>query len=182
MEIRGLRSGDEAAYAHYRSDFLQNDAANPYSLSIRERLEADVTLADALTRARANLMPDGEWQVPQVDYYLFTDAGAIGGRLAMRLAINPQLARTGGHIGYSVPPQERGQGYGERLLDYALAFFSGREPFVIVSAYAGNAASRHMIERAGGILQAQAGLSTGDEALCVYHIPLPTAKGGTERD
>ena len=182
MEIRGLRSGDEAAYARYRTDFLQNDADNPYSADIRARLAADTTLADALDRARANLMPDGEWQVPQMDYYLFTDAGNIGGRLALRVTMNLQLARTGGHLGYSVPPAERGQGYGERLLDYGLAFFRGREPFVIVSAYAGNAASRHMIERVGGVLQAEPGLTSGDEPLCVYHVPVAGQKEEANRD
>lgn len=179
MEMRGLRSGDEAAYARYREDFLQNDADNPYSADIRARLAADATLDDALARARANLMPDGEWQVPQVDYYLFTDTGAIAGRLALRMMMNPQLARTGGHLGYSVAPAERGKGYGEYLLDYGLAFFRGREPFVIVSAYAGNAASRHMIERVGGILQAEPGDTAGDEPLCVYHVPLERAEGGS---
>lgn len=175
MVIRGLRTGDEAAYAQYRRDFLQNDANNPYSAGVRQQLTEDETLADALARATANLMPDAEWRVPQVDYYFITDTGAVAGRVACRLAMNPQLAVSGGHVGYSVVPAFRGQGVAEHLLNYALALYRGREPFVIISAYAGNAASRHIIERAGGILQDKPGESAlAGESLCVYHVPLTT--------
>ncbi|WP_127849672.1 GNAT family N-acetyltransferase [Lacticaseibacillus hulanensis] len=172
MDIRPLRDNDGPAFAQYRRDFLTNDQNNPYSAGIRQRLAGETDFAATLARTLANLTPDAEWRVPQIDYYLFDDAGAIVGVTSCRLGMNPQLADSGGHIGYAVAPSARGRGYAKLLLQYALNLFRRRgEPFVIVSAYSGNAASRHVIEQAGGQLHKRVIDVTGAE-LCIYHIDL----------
>lgn len=170
--IRGLRASDAAAYSAYRRDFLVNDADNVYSSAIRAELQEDVTVDDANMRAVANLQPSAEWGVPQVDYYLFIDSATIAGRVSCRLAMTPQLAATGGHVGYAVAPSQRGHGYAQQLLQYALDFYRRRgEPYVIVTADPGNVASLHVIKAKGGILQKQ----SPDSLVNVYRIPLPQA-------
>ncbi len=174
MEIRGLRETDQAAYLAYRQDFLTHDVTNPYGAGVRRQLREDDTVSAAIARAMANLNPDAEWRVPQLEYYLFTDAGVIAGKTNCRLKMTPELAVTGGHIGYVVAPSQRGHGYAQQLLRFALAFFRQRhEPSVLVSAYTNNAASRHIIEANGGVLQqvvpGEAGMA---ETLCIYKISL----------
>ncbi|WP_230678594.1 GNAT family N-acetyltransferase [Lacticaseibacillus zhaodongensis] len=170
-----MRAEDAAAYAVYRRDFLDNDADNPYSAGIRRQLDADDTVDEAIMRALSNLQPTAEWRVPQVDYYLFLDAATIAGRVSCRLAMTPELAETGGHIGYGVAPSQRRHGYAQQLLQYALNLYRRRgEPFVILTAAAGNKASRHVIEANGGVLQRQVP-GKGDEPLCIYHIALTHA-------
>src|SRR6185436_10103361 len=53
--------------------------------------------------------------------FLFAFAGAsIVGRVAIRHALNPDLERVGGHIGYVVVPEYRRQGYATAILGQAL--------------------------------------------------------------
>lgn len=173
MQIRTLRETDGPAFAAYRRDFLTNDRANLYAEQLRARLAGDADFAATYARTLANLTPDADWRVPQVDYYLFLDDGTIAGVVACRLTMTPALANSGGHIGYAVAPSQRGRGYAQRLLQFALDFFRARhEPFVIISAYAGNTASRHVIERAGGVLQRQVPVGDAGEMMCIYHLEL----------
>lgn len=174
MEIRALRPTDGPAFADYKQDYLTHDLTNPYSEGIRKQLAADVDFDATYARLLANMTPAAEWRVPQIEYYLFTDAGQIAGKVSCRLGMTPALAETGGHIGYTIAPSQRGHGYVQQLLAYALDVFRARhEPFVIITAYAGNGASRHVIEKAGGVLQKRVPREAGmAEDLCIYNIAL----------
>lgn len=175
MEIRTLRdnAADAAAFATYRSDWLNHDVANPYSRDIRARMVKEADYGQTMARTLQNLQPEAEWRVPQLDYYLFADSGAIVGETGCRLAMTPQLAETGGHIGYAVAPSQRGHGAAGQLLDFALAFFRRcHEPYVIITAFKGNAASRHVIESRGGVLQEMVTDDAYAEPLCIYRIYL----------
>ena len=56
-----------------------------------------------------------------------------------------------GHIGYSVAPSERGQGFAQELLRRLLdmGFARGRQE-ILLTCDVDNDASRHVIEKAGG--------------------------------
>lgn len=74
--------------------------------------------------------------------------------IQIRLALNDYLLQTGGHIGYSVYPDERGKGYATEMLALALKLCPelglGR---VLVTCDAANIASAKVIQANGGVLE-----------------------------
>ena len=77
--------------------------------------------------------------------------GKIAGRLSIRHRLNDFLALVGGHIGYGVTPEFRGQGIATHMLEYGLKFSReiGIEQ-VFISCHSENEASRRVIEKCGG--------------------------------
>ena len=58
-----------------------------------------------------NRIPNEE-KVPSETYFLVRESDQkIVGMINIRLALNEKLKEFGGHIGYSIPPTERGKGY-----------------------------------------------------------------------
>jgi predicted acetyltransferase len=77
--------------------------------------------------------------------------GKIAGRLSIRHELNDFLALVGGHIGYGVAPEFRGQGIATYMLKYGLEFMRERgEEKVFISCHSENEASRRIIEKCGG--------------------------------
>jgi predicted acetyltransferase len=106
------------------------------------------SVADA--RAGTHVAPG--W-VP-ASFELAVVGGRVAGRLSVRHVLNDFLLRQGGHVGYCVLPQFRGQGIGKRLLhrglEIALAQGIAR---VLVTCDEDNVASRRIIEGAGGVYE-----------------------------
>ncbi|MGX4584947.1 GNAT family N-acetyltransferase [Paenibacillus chitinolyticus] len=121
--------------------------------------------------ARAKQLPEG--LVPQTVYWLYADGRPVGyGK--MRHALNGQLKKRGGHIGYVIRPTERGKGYAKLLLQLLLreAAVKGiRE--ALLTCNEDNAPSRRVIESCGGVLQ-----DTID-GICRYHVPAGRVLGST---
>ncbi len=81
--------------------------------------------------------------------------GKIAGRLSIRHRLNDFLALVGGHIGYGVAPEFRGQGVATYMLRYGLDFMRQRgEDRIFISCHNENEASRKVIEKCGGELAA----------------------------
>lgn len=103
--------------------------------------------------------------VPQTRYWLIVDGRPVGvGKL--RHYLNEHLMMEGGHIGYSIRPSERGNGYGTVILSELLK--KAREmgiSEVLVTCREDNVLSRKVIERNGGVLE---GYSS--EGRCRYWI------------
>ena len=77
--------------------------------------------------------------------------GKIAGRLSIRHRLNDFLGLVGGHIGYGVAPEFRGQGVATYMLKYGLEFMNERgEEKVFISCHSENEASRRIIEKCGG--------------------------------
>lgn len=77
--------------------------------------------------------------------------GKIAGRLSIRHRLNEFLALVGGHIGYGVTPEFRGQGVATHMLEYGLKFARGIGiERVFISCHSENDASRRVIEKCGG--------------------------------
>ena len=88
--------------------------------------------------------------------FLFAFAGpSIVGRVAIRHALNPDLERVGGHIGYVVVPEYRRQGYATAILRQSLQI--AREKLglkrVLVTCDDDNVGSIRTIEKNGGVLE-----------------------------
>lgn len=99
--------------------------------------------------------------------------GKIAGRLSIRHRLNEFLALVGGHIGYGVAPEFRGQGIATYMLRYGLEFMRQRgEDRIFISCHHENEASRRVIEKCGGEF---AGLVAhpydNDEPYRTYWIP-----------
>jgi len=88
--------------------------------------------------------------VRQRNYWL-TDGEDVLGHLRLRLRLNERLHWLGGHIGYDVPPSQRGRGYATRMLALGVreAALRGLHR-VLLTADAANAASIRVIESNGG--------------------------------
>jgi predicted acetyltransferase len=90
--------------------------------------------------------------VAQTNYWLLIDAYPVGvGKL--RHSLNDQLRKSGGHIGYSIRPSERGKGYGTIFLAELLkkAADMGIDK-VMLTCEPDNISSRKVIEANKGIL------------------------------
>lgn len=85
----------------------------------------------------------------------YVDGNEYVGRLNIRHELNERLRRIGGHIGYEVKLSARRQGHATRMFTSALplAHALGIEQ-ALVTCDANNNASRKIIERGGGVLQA----------------------------
>ena len=93
--------------------------------------------------------------VPATQYiYVREEDGALVGMLQLRHRLNGYLEKFGGHIGYSVAPDERRKGYASGMLRAALEKCGemgiGR---VLVTCFDTNEASRRTILRNGGVYE-----------------------------
>lgn len=100
---------------------------------------------------RGEDVPDG--RVPSTFLVAEVD-GRIVGRVSIRHELNDYLAERGGHIGYGIRPEFRGQGYATQILLNALHVV--RElgvQKVLVTCNDSNTASSIVIEKCGGVLE-----------------------------
>lgn len=78
----------------------------------------------------------------------------VAGRLSVRHALNDFLLQRGGHIGYAVLPAFRRRGIGRRMLERGLGLTRALGiSRVLVTCDEDNAASRRIIEGAGGVYE-----------------------------
>jgi len=119
-----------------------------------------------------NLKPG--W-VPCTHRWLIEPGGSIAGVTRLRHRIDtPFLASAGGHIGYDVAPSWRGRGYGHVALQASLAEARRRNlDRVLLFANETNIASRRVIERQGGELEAIVYSDYWNQRICRYWIDVP---------
>lgn len=118
--------------------------------------QPDIDWADFLARTerfRKGIDLSAAW-VPET--FLVAEVGCqIVGRVSIRHHLNPSLHLVGGHIGYSVRPRFRRNGFAGQILDLALV--EARNLGVgeaLLTCDADNVASRRVIESRGGVLEA----------------------------
>jgi predicted acetyltransferase len=80
--------------------------------------------------------------------------GELVGSTSVRHALNPWLAKWGGHIGYAVRPGSRRRGYATEMLRQSLEIARGLGiDKALITCDEGNVASAAVIERCGGVLE-----------------------------
>lgn len=149
LEIRQLGPNDEAAFQE-GFEAWEGEEPDWHSFAWTEGMSHDEHLRVLANEHRGiNLAPD---RVPHTMLYGFLD-GVIVGRCSIRHELNDYLRQIGGNIGYGVAPPYRRQGFGDQL------FRAGRELLkslgtteALMSCTTNNAASKKLIENAGGIL------------------------------
>ncbi|HEX9038812.1 MAG TPA: GNAT family N-acetyltransferase [Ktedonobacterales bacterium] len=115
--------------------------------------------------------------VPQ-SVYILARVEQDGSRVALgvsklRHTLTPALEDVGGHIGYAVRPDERGKGYGTRIL--ALTLPHARElglERVLLTCDADNLRSARVIMRNGGVLTSEGHSPLRGARVCRYWIAL----------
>jgi predicted acetyltransferase len=112
-----------------------------------------------------------EKYVPQTIYWLIVNDKPVGiGKL--RHYLNDNLKIVGGHIGYSIRPSERKNGYGNLILNEILKEAKKLNiDEVLLTCDTDNIASRKVIEINNGILES---IENGE---CKYWIKLSCIKG-----
>lgn len=94
--------------------------------------------------------------VPLSTWWLLDDDGEIVGGSTLRHRLTPALVEYGGHVGVAVRPSMRRRGHGatllQRTLDRGRALGLGR---ALITCDVANLASRAVIERCGGVLDAE---------------------------
>ena len=134
----------------YKQAMLDAGSSMDGTSSLR-RLDAPEWLAQLARLSSEETVPQGMVQAGQFVCVRESD-GRIVGMIDVRHRLNDYLRAFGGHIGYSVRPDERRKGYASRML--ALALDQCRElglDRVMISCLVDNEASRRTILRNGGI-------------------------------
>ncbi|MBP1044206.1 GNAT family N-acetyltransferase [Vagococcus sp. BWB3-3] len=91
--------------------------------------------------------------VPGIQYLAINQQAIVVGMLSLRLSLNDYLFNYGGHIGYSVRPDQRNKGYASEMLKLALTEAKGLGlANVLVTCADDNHASAKVIENNHGRL------------------------------
>lgn len=121
---------------------------------------------------QADLSKITSGRVPASQFWL-VDGKEYLGRLILRHELNEHLLQIGGHIGYTIRPSRRKQGYGKLILKYGLeqAKALGLER-VLVTCDEDNRASRAIIEANSGVLENIIPVEGWPAMVCRYWIKL----------
>ena len=138
----------------------------PHGRSDGEWLAINAQYADPAT------VPEGKVQSTQFVCERVND-GRIVGMLQVRLALNDFLLHYGGHIGYSVRPDERRKGYASWMLAQGLDYCRSMGlRKVLITCLDTNEASRRTILHAGGVYESTEHEPNENENLERYWITL----------
>lgn len=119
----------------------------------RAEKDADKLVRHLLGHSQGLGLPEGH--VPQTTFWLI-DNGEYIGETRIRHYLNENLRKVNGHIGYSIRPSKRRQGYGKSILKLALA--KAKELGIekaLLTCDASNIGSKKIIEAAGGIFDSE---------------------------
>jgi predicted acetyltransferase len=118
--------------------------------------EPDMDWADFLDRTERIRLGIGLSEIWVPETFLVAEVGGqIVGRVSIRHHLNPSLRLVGGHIGYSVRPGFRRNGFAGQILE--LALIEARNLGIreaLLTCDADNFASRRVIESHGGVPEA----------------------------
>ncbi|MBQ7000719.1 MAG: GNAT family N-acetyltransferase [Oscillospiraceae bacterium] len=131
----------------------ENGLTNQYEgVSLEEY--RDRVLPELMMHEKPVNMPD--WFVPETYYYLW-DGDILVGEYRIRHHLTEALKTGGGHIGYSIKRELRGQGYGTMGLAMTVELARGIVPEeeLYLRVQKGNLPSLHAILNNGGYLAAE---------------------------
>ncbi len=111
-----------------------------------------------------------DWVVASTFFGVRCSDRRIVGVIDIRHTLNDFLRNYGGHIGYSVRPDERNKGYATQMLRLALAYCKmiGLEE-IMLACYKENGASSRTIVKCGGVLN-RTFLDADGKSVLVYWI------------
>lgn len=118
FEVRELNENDEIAFLKGFNEWKGEDHS---WYSFEFKFNDDFLLhIERLRKNKLGVDLNSQF-VPSTMFYGFID-GEIIGRVSVRHHLNEYLNNVGGHIGYSVAPRFRGNGYAKKMLMHALNY------------------------------------------------------------
>ncbi|MGE6536821.1 GNAT family N-acetyltransferase [Bacillus luti] len=154
----------------YREAFLHVNEQPHGSSSLQNFDSLDewfekVSIQEVGENLQANRVPSSQ--------FLSFEKGELIGFVNIRHRLNPELLRESGHIGYSVHPNKRRQGYATKQLQLALgeAQKLGLQK-VLITCDKVNIASAKTIQKVGGVLEDEVVSVRTDEVVQRYWIEI----------
>jgi len=149
LTFRAPELGDEAAIAEAQRTMASEGHTFAFGYTPGDDFARWVEIVNG-RRVGRHLSPG--W--PAATFELALVETELAGRLSVRHGLNDFLLEQGGHIGYQVLPRFRRRGIGRQMLQrgLGLARAVGVER-VMVTCDEHNAASRRIIESAGGLYE-----------------------------
>jgi len=170
MELVRLRLDHQTALREFLDEFAHaGEPETPAFLVDRNLPHARIVeLLDAWSRGE---QLEEDW-VPSTTWFL-AEAGRLLGVANLRHRLTPSLRRFGGHVGYSVRPSERGNGYATLLLEEVKrrAQDMGLSRLLVTCAPA-NEASARVIAKCGGRYEDVSFYAPAGHSVCRYWISL----------
>ena len=150
MQLRRPTLTDKAEILAMLAEFRQQQSAMDGFVGDVDFVYEKWLSQNAQTEQGENL-PTGF--VPAVQYVSFNERGKAIGFLHLRLQLNAFLLEKGGHIGYSIRPTARGNGFAKQQLKLGLAEAAKQGiSRVLITCHQENCASRQTILANGGKL------------------------------
>ena len=134
----------------YIKEFIEYNSEINGSGSLDKYIDDYEAWLDYREESRNSAVTDT--MVPSEEYFMVNEDDEIIGMCNIRLALNDNLKRVGGHIGYSIRPSERGKGYNKINLYLALKECKNHNiDKVLLDADLDNLASWKTMEALGGV-------------------------------
>lgn len=151
MELRRPTIADQETILDMIAEFSNTGSPHDGSFWSEDAFDYQDWLTNHLDQELGLNLPEG-W-VPAIQLVGFQDNQAIG-FLNLRLRLNDHLLHTGGHIGYSVRPSQRGKGYAKAMLNQGIELAKTKNiTEILVTCNQNNAPSRAVILANGGQLE-----------------------------
>lgn len=138
----------------YKKEFNDNGEISIDGSSGLQNIQDIYEWLDRLHKCSSeDMIPAG--LVPSSTYAVFDEQEELVGMIDIRHYLNETLLRSGGHIGYSVRPSKRRQGYATCMLGKALELCESQLGIhrVLLTCNSWNTASIKVILANGGILE-----------------------------
>ena len=150
MILRELELKDQKAFL----ELLENwDGASGFNMLYDLIAEMDFSSYLNILRESKEGVNLPEGNVPSTSLFAFKGSEIIG-KVSIRHTLNQYLENAGGHIGYGVLPNYRGQGYATQMLRESLRYCQklGLKK-VLVTCDETNLGSVKVIEKNGGVFE-----------------------------
>ena len=154
LHLRQPEASDREQVMAYREEFLTVDSRMDGTCALDQYDDFDAWLANVRAYSAPETTPAGK--VPATQYLALDENEHLVGMVNLRHCLNDYLLEFGGHIGYSVRPADRKNGYAIQMLRLALdeAKALGLDR-VRIACDRYNIASAKTIQANGGVLDGE---------------------------
>ena len=154
LHLRQPEASDREQVMAYREEFLAIDSRMDGTCALDQYDDFDTWLANVRAYSAPETTPAGK--VPATQYLALDENEHLVGMVNLRHCLNDYLLEFGGHIGYSVRPADRKNGYAIQMLKLALdeAKALGLDR-VRIACDRYNIASAKTIQANGGVLDGE---------------------------